>query len=72
MDKKIIVILLGVILIVAGIAAMAYTEPAGGPGSEASWGIADISEDTHPYFWHGVIIVLIGIILLAVAVLKMV
>ncbi len=72
MDKKLIVIILGVILIVAGIAAMAYSEPAGGPGSEASWGIADVSEDVHPYFWHGVIILLIGIILLAVAVIKMV
>jgi len=70
MDKKIIVIILGLILLIAGTIAIVYTEAAGEEGSEASAGIAGISEDVRPYFWYGVIFVLLGIVLIAIAVTK--
>jgi len=70
MDKKIIVMALGLILLIAGTVAMLYTEPAGEEGSDPSRGIADLSEDIRPYFWYGVIIILLGIIMLAMAVIK--
>lgn len=70
MDKKGIVIILGIILIVAGVAAMIYTEPAGEAGSSASFGIADVSEDIQPYFWHGIGLILVGVIVLVAGVTK--
>lgn len=70
MGKKEMVIILGIILIIAGIVAMLYTEPAGSDGSEASFGIADVSEDEQPYFWYGVAFLLLGIIVLAMAIMK--
>ncbi|GEM_PF-3073569 len=71
MDKKTIVIILGVILILAGIVAMIHTEPAGDDGSEASRGIADVSEDERPYLWYGIALISSGIILSVVAAIKM-
>lgn len=50
MDKKTIVVLIGLILIIDGMVAIVYAEPAGDEGSEESRGIADISEDVSPYF----------------------
>ncbi|MFW6064514.1 MAG: hypothetical protein ACOC8Y_02950 [Candidatus Natronoplasma sp.] len=50
MDKKTIVVLIGLILIIDGMIAIVYAEPAGDEGSEESRGIADISEDVSPYF----------------------
>lgn len=64
------VIILGLILIIAGIVAMLYIEPAGSDGSEASFGIADVSEDEQPYFWYGVALIILGLIVLAMAVIK--
>lgn len=64
------VIVLGLILVIAGIALMAITEPAGEDGTDASFGIADVSEDVRPYFWYGVAVILLGIIMVLLAVIK--
>ncbi len=70
MDEKTVVIILGLILIIAGIVLMAYTESAGTPGSDPSFGIADVSEDIRPYFWYGIAFLALGVILMVLAVVK--
>lgn len=71
MGKKTVVIILGLILVIAGIVAMVYTEPAGDEGSGPSGGISSWSEDVQPYFWYGVVLVVLGIIVLAAALMKL-
>ncbi len=70
METKTVVILLGVVFLIAGIALMMVTEPAGTEGSQTSWGVADVSEDVRPYFWYGAIVLLLGIVLLVIALVK--
>ncbi|MEF8874965.1 MAG: hypothetical protein V5A88_09915 [Candidatus Thermoplasmatota archaeon] len=72
MDKKTLVIIIGVVLILGGIVLMMITEPAGTEGSGPSGGIADVSEETRPYFWHGLILIIIGVVVALAASIKMV
>jgi len=72
MEKKTIVITIGIILVIAGAAFMTITEPAGEEGSEPSWGTAGVSEDTRPYFLQGLLLLGIGIITVLIALVKMV
>lgn len=71
MEAKTIVILLGIIMMITGVILMVITEEAGQPGAEVT-PFAEASEDIHPYFWHGLVIVLIGIITVVLAAVKMV
>ncbi len=70
MDKKIVILVIGILIILAGIALIAVTEPSGGAGSVPSFGIADVSEDTRPYLWHGVIVIMAGIAAVILAFVK--
>lgn len=72
MDKKTLVIIIGVVLILGGIVLMMITEPAGTEGSDPSGGIAGVSEETRPYFWHGLILIIIGVVVALAASIKMV
>ncbi|MFP4002012.1 MAG: hypothetical protein ACLFSM_06805 [Thermoplasmata archaeon] len=72
MNKKTIVIILGIILIIAGIGFISITEPAGAEGTEQSFGISEVSEDVHPYLLQGIILVAIGLITVLLAIFKMV
>ncbi|MBS3781983.1 MAG: hypothetical protein KGY68_05180 [Candidatus Thermoplasmatota archaeon] len=59
-------------MILAGIALMAITEPAGTEGSDPSGGFADFSEDKRPYLWYGLISLVLGVVVVLVALTKMV
>jgi hypothetical protein len=56
----------GLILMVAGAALLLVTEPAGTPGSGASGGVADVSEEVRPYLIEAVVLLLVGVAVLAV------
>lgn len=71
MDNKTLVIILGIILVIAGVGFMIITEPAGAEGSEQSFGISSVSEDTRPYLLQGIISLAIGIVTILLAVIKM-
>ncbi len=70
MNMKLIGLLLALILVIAGIFLISITEPSGEAGSEPSYGIAGVSEETHPYFLHGVGLIAIGCIAALVVSIK--
>lgn len=72
MDKKTIIVVIGLILILGGIALTAITEPAGREGLEASFSISEMSEEKRPYLLQGLIAISIGVITVLVALYKMV
>ncbi|MFO7990873.1 MAG: hypothetical protein R6U61_01085 [Thermoplasmata archaeon] len=71
MSEKAIVMVIGVILIIGGIVLMAIKEEAGAPGAEVT-SFAEASEEVHPYFWYGVILLVIGVIVLLIGLIKVV
>lgn len=71
MSEKAIVMVIGVILIIGGVILMAIKEEAGSPGTEVT-PFAEASEEVHPYFWHGVLLLVIGVIILLVGLVKIV
>ncbi len=72
MDKRTVVTIIGIILIIAGGVFMTITEPSGAEGSDPSFGISDVSEETRPYLLQGIILVAIGIVTVLIAMVKMV
>ncbi|MBS3817641.1 MAG: hypothetical protein KGY76_08780 [Candidatus Thermoplasmatota archaeon] len=70
MEAKQVVMLFGVLLIIGGVILMTITEEAGESGTEVTPS-AEASEEIHPYFWHGLVLIVAGIIIVMVAVFKM-
>lgn len=62
MQRHTIAFIAAAVLVVIGIVLMVWTEPAGDDGSGASGGVADVSEDEQPYFWPGLIVLVIGVL----------
>lgn len=50
------------LLVIVGVVLLFVTEPAGGEGSDPSFGTADVSEETRPYLWHGIALIVVGLI----------
>ncbi len=71
MSEKAIVMIIGVILIIGGIILMSIKEEAGAPGAEVT-SFAEASEEVHPYFWYGVLLLVIGVVTLLIGSIKMV
>ena len=63
MNRPMVFVVTGAALVVVGIIAIMITEPAGEDGSDASGGVANVSEDTRPYLWPGIIVIALGIVL---------
>ncbi|MFW5946617.1 MAG: hypothetical protein ACOCTN_07085 [Candidatus Natronoplasma sp.] len=72
MDKKTIIVVIGLILILGGIALTVITEPVDSEGLEASFSISEMSEEKKPYLLQGLIAISIGVITVLVALFKMV
>lgn len=49
------------LLVVAGIGLLLVTEEAGTAGSGASGGTADQSDETRPYLWPGIVVLVVGL-----------
>lgn len=65
METQKIGLIVGVVLLIVGVALVIPTEEAGEAGSGASGGTADQSDETRPFLIPGVILALIGIIVAA-------
>lgn len=50
------------LLVIVGIVLLFVTEPSGGEGSDPSFGTADVSEETRPYLWHGIVLIVVGLV----------
>lgn len=64
-NTKMIGLVVGGVLVVLGIVLMLITEPSGEEGGQASGGVSDVSEDTRPYLWWGVVALVVGIVVAA-------
>lgn len=58
---KTIALIVATVLVIAGIGLLLVTESSGEAGSGASGGTAEESEDTRPYLWHGIVVLVVGL-----------
>lgn len=62
MERHTIAFIAAAVLVILGIVLMVWTKPAGEEGTDPSGGVADVSEDEQPYFWPGLIVLVIGVV----------
>lgn len=65
--RKTAAVFVGLLLVAIGLALSFVTEPAGSPGSQASGGIADVSEETRPYLIPALVFIVVGVLVLLIA-----
>lgn len=60
-NSKTVAFVVAAVLVVAGIGLLLVTEESGEAGSGASGGTSDQSDDLHPYLWHGIAVLVLGL-----------
>lgn len=63
-------LVLGLLIIIGGVFMISLIQEAGEPGISPSGGIADTSEENRPYFWHGVFLIIAGLVVTVFSYIK--
>ncbi len=63
-------LIVGLLIIIGGVFVISLTQEAGQAGVSPSGGIAETSEESRPYFWHGVFIIIGGLVVTVVSYIK--
>lgn len=70
MDLKAAGLIIGLLIIIVGVFTISLIQEAGESGISPSDGIAETSDEYRPYFWQGVFIIVIGLVVIVISYLK--
>lgn len=70
MDLKAAGLIVGLLITIAGVFTISMAQEAGETGISTSSGIVETSNLYRPYFWQGVFIIVLGIVVTVVPYLK--